>query len=124
MLISLAPPQLPGLAVLSESGALCPVDRMSGLSGDPFGITDVLGIVSNWIQAGKQEKIAKQQIAVQNAALKQQKVVDAENFAASQAQVLTVVSQQDKQNQELALFGIGAAAVIVAGLFIFGAVRK
>ncbi len=119
MLIS---PMPPGLARFSDAGAFCPTG--DGLSGDPFGITDVVGIVSNFINARKQEKIQKQQIGVEQATLKQQKVVDAQNFAAQQAVILAAPSEHKRQDQMLALFAVGGAAVLVAGLFIYGAVKK
>ncbi len=123
MLINAAPPPLPvSIGSFNDAGELCRVER--GLSGDPFGITDVVGIVSNWLIAGKQAKIQQKQIDVQQSALKQQKVVDAENFAAQQAAMLAVPSEKKRQDQVIALFGIGAAAVLVAGILIFGAVKK
>ncbi len=96
----------------------------SSLSGDPFGITDVLGIVSNFITARKQEKIQKQQIGVEQAQLKQVKLQNAQDYAQQQAVALTGESEKRRQEQVLALFAIGGAAVIVAGILIYGAVKK
>lgn len=125
MLINVLPPSLPSIAGFQDTAALCQGEKnMNGLRGDPFGITDVLGLVSNWITAGKQEKIAKEQINVQQAALKQQKLVDAENLAVQQANALTAASEKDKQTQVIALFGVVGVAVIVTGLFLYGAVKK
>ncbi len=121
MLINFAPPPLPGFVGFNDTGVLC---RAKGMSGDPFGITDVLGIVSNYINARKQAKEQDKQIGVEQAALKQQKVVDAQNYAAQQALVLTAASEKKRQDQVIALFGVGAVAVVVAGLFIYGAVKK
>lgn len=122
MLINTMPPPLYGYAGIGDTAALCPTGN--GLEGDPFGITDVLGIVSNFITAGKQEKIQKQQIGVEQSQLKQQKVVDAENFAAQQALVLTQASQQERHDQVIGLTLVGAGAVFVAVMFVYGAVRK
>lgn len=121
MLINPIVPPL-GFVGFNDTAALCPTG--DGLSGDPFGITDVLGIVSNFITAKKQEKIQQKQIGVEQAQLKQQKVVDAQNFAAQQATTLAAPSEQKRQDQMIALIAIGGAAVLVAGLFIYGAVRK
>lgn len=120
MLINAAPPPLPGFVGFNDTAALCP----NGLSGDPFGITDVVGIVSNWLTAKKQQKIQEKQIGVEQAALKQQKVVDAENFSAQQAVALTAVSEKKRQDQMIALIAIGGAAVVIAGFLIYGAVKK
>ncbi len=122
MLINASPPPLPQMFGIGDTAALCPTG--GGLSGDPFGITDVVGIVSNWINARKAEKIQQKQIGVEQAALKQQKVVDAENFAAQQAMALTQASEKKRQDQMIGLIAIGGAAVLVAGLFIYGAVKK
>ncbi len=120
MLINAMPPPLP--VGFNGTAALCPT--RSGLMGDPFGITDVLGIVSNWISARRQEKIQDKQIGIERAALKHQTAVDAGNFAAQQAAALVAPSTKQRQDQMIALIAIGGAAVIVAGLFIYGAVRK
>lgn len=109
MLINVAPPPLPGFI---------------GLHGDPFGITDFIGAAVSFIDAKKQDKIQDKQIGVEQAQLKQQKVVDTENLAVAQATTLSAQSQQQRQDQIYALYGIGAVAAVVAGLFIFGAVRK
>ncbi len=123
MLINVLPPPLPGtIGSFNDAGELCRAER--GLSGDPFGITDVVGIVSNWLIAGKQAKIQQKQIDVQQSALKQQKVVDAENFAAQQAAMLAAPSEKKRQDQVLGLALVGVGAVLVAGLLIFGAVKK
>ncbi len=108
MLLSNSPPMLPEY----------------GLSGDPFGITDVLGIVSNFMAQKSQEKIAKKQIEVQQAQLKQVKVENAQSFAQQQASALVADSEKQRQDQVMALFAVGGAAVVVAGLFIYGAVKK
>ncbi len=97
---------------------------LNGLSGDPFGITDVLGIVSNFMQAKSQEKIAKKQLDLQAKVLKEQKAENARTFAQEQAAALVAGSEQKRQEQVLALMTVGAAAVVVAGLFIYGAVKK
>ncbi len=94
------------------------------MSGDPFGITDIVGIVSNFINAKRAADIQKKQIGVEQAALKQQKVVDAQNFAIVQGQSLTIASEKKRQDQVLGLIAVGAAGVIVTGLLIYGAVRK
>lgn len=122
MLINPIPPPLYGYAGIGDTAALCPTG--TGLEGDPFGITDVLGLVSNFITARKQEKIQKQQIGVEQSQLKQQKVVDAENFAAQQALVLTQAAQQERHDQVIGLTLVGAGAVFVAAMFIYGAVKK
>ncbi len=106
MLINVAPPPLPGT-----------------LSGDPFGITDVLGIVSNFMQAKSQEKIAKKQIDVQQAALKEQKAENARSYAQEQAMALVTASEKKRQDQVFGLLAVGAAAVILSGLFIYGSVK-
>lgn len=120
MLINVAPPPLPGFVGFNDAAE----PRYSGMSGDPFGITDVLGIVSNFIQAKKADKEQDKQIGVERAQLKQQKLVDTENLAVAQATTLSAPSQQQRQDQVYALMAIGGAAVIIAGLFIFGAVKK
>ncbi len=108
MLISFAPPPLHGLSDL----------------GDPFGITNAIGLVSNFFAEQKRAKIAEKQIAVEQQVLKQQKVVDAHNFAAQQAEALVSASNKKRQDQMLALMAVGGAAVLISGIFIFGAVKK
>lgn len=130
MLINAAPPPLPGFSFVADTAALCP-PGIAGMSGDPFGITDVIGAAVSFINAQGQQKIAKKQIAVQKDALTQQKLVDAENYAlqqqgyaAQQAMTLAATSEKERSDQMLALMGVGGVAVVVAGLFIYGAVKK
>lgn len=123
MLISISAPPLPhSSASFGTVAALCPVG--DGLSGDPFGITDFFGAAVSYINAGKQQKIQKEQIGLERAALKQQKLTDAQMFAAEQAQARIAPDKQKREEQQMALYAVGAAAVVITGLLIYGAVKK
>lgn len=125
MLISVAPPPLPPtIGQFDEVATLCTLCPSRGLSGDPFGITDVLGLVSNYFQSKSQEKIAKKQISVEQQQLKEQKAEAARAFAQSQAQDLSQPATQTRQQQIIVLTAVGGAAVLIAGLLIFGAIKQ
>lgn len=123
MLISAAVPPLPlSCSGIGAIAALYPTG--DGLSGDPFGITDFFGAAVSYINANKQQKIQKEQVGLERSALKQQKITDAQAFAAEQAAARIAPDEDRRKNQEMALYAVGGVAVIVTGLLIVGAMKK
>lgn len=125
MLISPLYPPLAPLDGITGEPAMMPPPRLglNGLSGDPFGITDVLGLVSSWMQTKSQEKIAKKQIGVEQQQLKEQRLEDARGFAQQQAATLAQPSETKRQDQMIGLVLVGGGALVLSAILIMGAVK-
>lgn len=117
MLISNALPPLP--AALEGLDAL-------GIGLDPF--SAIFGTIA---QAGasifstvKQADIAKKQIGLEEAKLREQKAIDAREWALQQAEVLVTPSAKRRQEQVIGLTAIVGISVILSAIFIISAVKK
>lgn len=96
---------------------------------DPLSmISSVLTPISNIIVAKGQEKTEKKKIALEAKALKDQKDQDARDFAygkaQAQADALTAPSEEKRKEQIIVLSAVGGAAVLIAAIFIMGAVKS
>jgi hypothetical protein len=136
MLVSNNPPPLlfGHLVEVADARELCyPGSGMEcveqpGLSGDPFGITDVLTdvltTVGNYFVAkkiaGSQDKATK----LETQKLKAQREEDAREFARQQAEALVEPYETARMVQIAVLAGIGLAGAAVSIMFVRAALER
>lgn len=112
MLISTVLPPLPG--------------GMDGLGFDPMSILGggILSAGASIFSTMQQSKAAKKQAEIEAAILKEQKTVDARNWALQQAQLATQPSEQRRQEQVVALTVVAGAGILLSAIFLISASRK
>ena len=87
-------------------------------------LTSVLQPISAWLQAKEQTKQVDKQVQLERAVFKEQQLENARTYAQQQALDLAATGGQKRQDQVLAMWAVGGAAVLVSALFIYGAAKK
>lgn len=81
-----------------------------------------MGLISSLV--GPKDKTAQKQYDAELAQIRLQRQEDASALALQKSQLATQPSEQRRQEQILALVGIGGVAAIISGLLILGATKK
>lgn len=111
MLISTVPPPLPA--------------HLNGLGFDPMSILGggILNAGASIFSTIEQGKIAKKQAELAAAALKEQKTVDARNWALQQVSLALQPSESRRQEQIIGLAAVGGVAVLLSAIFLISAAK-
>lgn len=108
---------------MSGTGELCPSSELSGLSGDPFGITDLATAIVGWQNAKNAQKIQEEQLKAQIQAQRAQQQLDAKNFALTSAQSAVAPAEKARNATLYSLAAVGGVAAIIGTAFLFSAMK-
>lgn len=96
--------------------------QMSGLRGDPFGITDIIGSAASYFGAKAAADAKKKEIAAQIQEAKMAASAQAKTFALDEAQSQVQSAQASNNSKMYALYAIGGVATIVSVAFLLSAI--
>jgi hypothetical protein len=116
-----------GVNAIESVDAFCQPSTSSfldGFAGDPFGISDVIGGVTNLFAAKEQKKAADAAAKAEKVAIKAQSEIAARQYALDVARAQAAPATAERRAQVLALWAVGLGAAAIALLFIRSAVKK
>lgn len=122
MVISPFPPLPPN--PMGCTGEICKRNALdTGLSGDPFGITDALTAISNVWVAKKQGDANKKYIALENKKLQAQNEETRRLAAEAQADALIEPYRQARYIQIAALGAVAVVGAAISIMFLKSAIK-
>lgn len=95
---------------------------MSGLRGDPFGITDIIGSAANYFGQKAAADAKDKEIKAQIQEAKMAASAQAKTFALDEAQSQVQSAQATNSSKMYALYAIGGVATIVSVAFLLSAI--